>query len=130
LGIFTLLEHTPLRMMGLNRNMHFTMPSEEKWHAFGHLLAPKVPWSEILDQPGMASIPMLGKRRGSAGKYVRIKVEPSVRIQPGVYIQSNEHYEAAADGGAAGLMKHLQTAWHDAQAFGKQAAEHLLGQQY
>lgn len=41
LGSFHILEHTPVRAIGLNRDMHFKMESEEKWHGFGHLIAPK-----------------------------------------------------------------------------------------
>ena len=31
-GTFFTLPHTPLKALGLNRDMHFVLPSEEAWH--------------------------------------------------------------------------------------------------
>src|ERR1700679_813435 len=36
LGVFKILEHTPLTAFGMNRVQRFQMASTEKWHAFGH----------------------------------------------------------------------------------------------
>jgi hypothetical protein len=41
LGAFTVLEHTPMKALGMNRQMHFSMGSEEAWHRLGDKLAPK-----------------------------------------------------------------------------------------
>ena len=43
-GTFYVLEHTPVQAIGLNRQMHFAMPSEEAWHQLGDRLAPKEAW--------------------------------------------------------------------------------------
>jgi hypothetical protein len=93
LGTFGLLRHTPIQKMGINRDMHFRMPSEDAWHAFGHRLAPKALWQGILDTPGMRSLSMEGRRPDAYKGYIRVQVEPSVRIHPGVYIKINDHYE-------------------------------------
>jgi len=93
LGTFRLLRHTPIRMMGLNRDCHFRMPSEETWHAFGHRLTPKEPWAGILTEPGMRSLTMEGLRPDNLKGYIRVRVEPSVRVHPGVFINVNDHYE-------------------------------------
>lgn len=93
MGTFRLLCHTPIRMMGLNWDFHFRMPSEEAWHTFGHRVAPKEPWAEALKEPGMRSLTMEGKRPDSFNGYIRVRVEPSVRVHPGVFININDHYE-------------------------------------
>ena len=91
-GTFRLLRHTPIRMMGLNRDFHFRMPSEEAWHAFGHRLTPKELWASVLKEPGMRSLTMEGLRPDDLLGYIRVRVEPSIRISPGVFINVNDHY--------------------------------------
>lgn len=93
LGVFRLLRHTPVRMMGLNRDCHFRMESEEKWHTFGHRLTPKEPWIGTLEQPGMRSLTMEGVRPDNLKGYIRVRVEPSARVYPGVFININDHYQ-------------------------------------
>jgi hypothetical protein len=62
LGTLSLLEHTPLRAIGLNLDMVFAVESEEAWHAIGHRLVPKHDWAQILDSPGMQQVVVEGKR--------------------------------------------------------------------
>ena len=45
MGIFTILSHTPVSKMGINRHFHFATPSVHAWHTIGHTLAPKDPSS-------------------------------------------------------------------------------------
>jgi len=93
LGTFRLLRDTPVRMMGLNRDSHFRMPTEEAWHAFGHRLAPKELWARVLKEPEMRSLTMEGLRPDDLQGYIRVRVEPSTRIHPGAFININDHYE-------------------------------------
>lgn len=76
LGTFRLLRHTPVRMMGLNRDSHFRMPTEEAWHAFGHRLTPKEPWAGVLKEPGMRSLTMEGLRPDGFQGYIRVRLSP------------------------------------------------------
>jgi len=94
LGTFRLLRHTPILKMGINRDFHFRMASEEAWHAFGHKVAPKEPWAGILKEPGMRSLTIEGQRSDGLRGYIHVRVEPSVRVRPGVFINVNDHYEA------------------------------------
>ena len=41
IAICTLLPHTPVSAIGINRAFHFQMPSNKAWHGIGDLLAPK-----------------------------------------------------------------------------------------
>ena len=86
-GIFQILEHTPIRAFGFNCNLHFRMPSEEEWHAFGDYFAPKESWSPILTNPGMKSLTMEGTREGCDADRIWVKVEPSGKTRPGVFIR-------------------------------------------
>src|SRR5688572_7143857 len=52
-ALFAILPHTPVTAVGLNRLLHFKMPSSEAWHGLGHLLAPKEHWNSLLGHPGL-----------------------------------------------------------------------------
>ncbi|MFQ5853081.1 MAG: hypothetical protein ACE5JU_21180 [Candidatus Binatia bacterium] len=93
LGAFRILSHTPIRAMGLNWDLHFRMTSEQSWHEAGHRLAPKDLWTGIIEKPGMRSLTMEGVRPDSNPGYIRVRVEPSIQVHPGVYININDHYE-------------------------------------
>lgn len=60
-GIFVTLRHTPVVRMGINRDVHFRMASEEAWHALGHRLVPPDLWSSFLTAPGMRSVTWRGR---------------------------------------------------------------------
>src|SRR3989304_1023383 len=79
-GIFSLLEHTQFDKMGINRQMHYRMPSEERWHALGHLLAPKAAWKDMMVHPGLRSLIIEGLRVGIPEAKIYVKVEPSVKV--------------------------------------------------
>ena len=55
-SIFRLLEHTPFWTMGMNRDMHFKIETEERWHQLGDILAPKQKWEAIVDRPGLRTL--------------------------------------------------------------------------
>lgn len=92
-GTFRILRHTPIRMLGINCDYHFPIGSEDRWHAFGHKLTPKEIWSKILDKPGMRSLTIEGMRPDQHIGKIAVRVEPSRRIQHGVFITINDHYE-------------------------------------
>jgi len=129
LGIFGLLEHTPVSKMGLNRQMHFSMISLEKWHGFGHMLAPKELWKGIMEEPGLLSMTMQDRRKEPPG-YVRVKIEPSTKITPGIYMEVNNHYEFEGENALQKLMAILKNSWSEIISFSDKIAEHLLGQEY
>jgi hypothetical protein len=93
LGAFQLLQHTPVRAMGINKDVHWGVENEESWHEFGHRVAPKDVWSGILEKPGLLSLTMHGVRTDDHKGYINVKVEPSSQIQPGIYCSVNDHYE-------------------------------------
>ena len=92
-GTFTILEHTPVHTMGINLDFHFRMPSIESWHALGHRLAPKADWVDILDKPGLLNLTMRGDRNTKHSGFINVSVAPSTKVNPGVFININDHYE-------------------------------------
>lgn len=128
-GVFTLLEFTPLKQLGMNRDMHYRMESMEKWHTVGNVLAPKEIWTPFFSdtpKPGMENLTIIGKRPDSEATVYRITVQPSARIPPpGVYIGINEHFETDAEDSKR-LLTTLREHWRDSQAYAKRCAEVLL----
>ena len=106
------LPHTPIRAMGINRNVHFDTGDFEIRDRVGSRLAPKDAWGEwgkeieeahtapINKRGGMTSITMfqhklqLDRFSGS----VQAKVEPSNKIKnnTGIFVGVNNHFESSA----------------------------------
>lgn len=118
LGTFSILRHTPITKMGINRSAHFLIESEEKWHNAGHKLAPKELWNGILEKPGMLSLTMEESPRKDGLKgFVRVRVEPSGSVQPwGLFIEVNDHIvfsDTKKDVGSDEMLDILKSKWKD-----------------
>lgn len=132
LGTFSLLRHTPIDKMGINREMHFRLSSEESWHTFGHRLAPKTIWNGILHEPGMRSLTMEGKRQDDYKGCIRAQVEPSVRVHPGVYIKVNDHYEVEDQHpgtGCEAILEMFENSWNESLQRASQIGQALMEKQ-
>lgn len=114
IGTFQILHHTPITKIGINRNLHFKMRSEEEWHRVGHTLAPKDIWNGLIEKPGMISLTIEGNaqtREGFKG-VLRIRVEPSLRCHPGVFFNFNDHYELESQEiGCEKIIALLENSW-------------------
>ena len=98
------LPHTPLRILGINRDIHFSVRSLDERDRLGRLLAPVEPWGDWGQElepdgkhGGMASLTMrqVNPEGRPPGGQINVTVEPSNRIgqdRPGVYVQVNDHY--------------------------------------
>jgi hypothetical protein len=129
-AMFAILPHTPVTALGLNRNFHFRMPSREAWHGIGHLLAPKEPWNDIMDSSGLRVMLMEGKRKEAKGGTLHVKIEPSVKIEYGVFVEVNEEFKAPSESDAIGAQwvpERLAEQWDAIMKFSEGAAEHLIG---
>jgi len=132
-GVFQLLEHTPVTVMGLNRDMHFRIESEERWHALGDRLAPKDIWSEKLhgigerDKPGLRSMTIEGYPPEKTNCLINVTVEPSVKIRPGLYVGSNQHYKSDDfQNSLKALMEVLAASWVEAIDYSLEIARTIL----
>ena len=132
LGIFSLLEFTPINAMGLNRQMHFRMRKPESWASLENALAPKKPWAGILSgrrdgAPTLQTLSLDGNRDGSSAQSLIVKVEPSPRVQSGVYMATNEHFEFSDASSTSEPMNMLSQHWLQALAYSKHLANKLIG---
>jgi hypothetical protein len=93
IGIFTLLSHTPVHAVGLNRSEHWDIESADALNSLGYRLVPKENWTAILETPAMQTLTVQGARPDDYEGYIRVKVEPSVRVENGVYLEINDHYQ-------------------------------------
>jgi hypothetical protein len=129
LSIFSLLEHTPVKAIGLNRTMHFKMSSIEKWHSFGHFIAPKEIWKDKMKNPGLLSLVMQDKRDDPPGS-VNVRIGPSEQIQPGIFFEVNNHYDLKDNNDIKNLLKIIKDLWDGNIVFAREMAENLLEREY
>lgn len=132
-GVFQLLEHTPMTAMGLNRDMHFRIENEARWHALGDALAPKAIWSEKLEgigarkQPGLRSMTIEGHQPGKENCVTNVTVQPSGKVPTGLYVGYNRHYKIEAfQGSLKALLAELAESWTDALDYAAEIAETIL----
>jgi hypothetical protein len=128
-AIFTILPHTPVTAIGFNRLLHFKMTSTEAWHGLGHLLAPKELWNAIMEGPGLRSMIMEGRRKQTGGGVLHIKVEPSTKVEHGVYLEIHEEFKASGEcesEGAQWVPGRLAEHWDVIMKFSEDAAEYIL----
>jgi hypothetical protein len=95
--VFALCDMVPIRRftaIGINHDTHFAVSSEDIWHKIGHTLVPKDDWRKVIREPGMLSLTMRGQRDDAHRGSVNVKVEPSMQIRPGIYVNVNDHFDA------------------------------------
>jgi hypothetical protein len=130
IGICQIMVHTPLRVVGINRDFHYGLASEDTWHAVGHRLVPKQDWEEVLSSPGMRTLTVEGQRPDGLQGYIRVRVEPSTRVLSGVYTQVNDHYvlpsanESPAS--AREVIAIISEQWTQSMERGLQIAEKIV----
>jgi hypothetical protein len=130
LGTLSLLEHTPLRAIGLNLDMVFAMPSEEAWHALGDRLAPKHPWRQILENPEMRQVVVEGRRPDCPADRISVRVQPTGNKL--VLLAMNQHYQLETDERSEGRERHVEAIrvlrddWTSFTSFARGAAPKLL----
>lgn len=91
LGILLSKGTSGIAAMGINRTVHFAAELAT-YHAIGDTLTPKSVWNGLLHLPGMASVAIAGQRDDGYGGIINVQVQPSTKIQPGVFVSVNDHY--------------------------------------
>ena len=97
------LPHTPIFRMGINRNVHFSVGTEETRNEIGKKLAPHEPWGKWgTELEGIA--PMRGgirsltmEQKGLDDRpngHIQAKIEPSLKFedQSGIFMSINDDY--------------------------------------
>lgn len=111
------MPHARLDALGINTDYHFGTANMETWHSVGHALAPKEDlWAKCLKSPGLLSMTIQSERDDGLDGYVRVKVEPSLQIPNGVYIQVNDHFTRATGSKDSELAETLEHQWTNSLA--------------
>ena len=126
-GTFRILRHTPLAKLGLNREVHLQLESEEVWHAIGHKLAPKQHWQPILKNPGMRALMIEGVRPDRFSGAVNVRVEPSSEIKHGLFVAINDHFEVDDDSArsATAILGIAEEQWSESQKRADDIIRHI-----
>ena len=128
LSIFAILEHTPIRQMGINRDMHY-MSSIEQMNRFGDLIAPKEKWRKYFERPLLETIVMIGKRPSSDAKVFRVTVQPSAHVKPGIYVGTNEHYDVEeSEDSTSVILNLLRSSWENCQRYARTIGDQLIAE--
>lgn len=129
---FEILQHTPIAKIGLNRAAHFGLENEGVWHNFGHRLAPKEDlWEPVLKQPGTLSLTIMSERPDEYGGHINVKVEPSARVQYGIFVEVNEEYRPLSlsePHDATWIKDVLVKQWDETQRRATQVFKHVVTQ--
>lgn len=127
-GIFTILPHTPISAVGLSRSFHYKMPSKEAWNAIGDLLAPKEHWKTIMDNPGLRAMLMQGRRKELGGGDLHVKVEPSSKVEHGLYVEVNGEFRPTPEEslGIEWVPRCLTEYWDPIMKLSEDTLEHFV----
>lgn len=119
-GTFTILSHTPLKMMGINNTFFYIINNEDVWHNIGNVLAPKDIWGKVMSSPGLTSLTIQSKDviEESFQNTVKITIGPA-GVKLGFQIHINDHYQLTKIEtpllGSRAVIEILQREWDVAQ---------------
>jgi hypothetical protein len=127
LATFKILRHTPLKALGIHWLAHFASRDKDEWHKVGHALAPKEIWNEVLNDPGLLHLVIREKPEGK--NWTNVTVEPSLKVEPGIYFEVHEHYEVEDSKMAEGtesIIGILQKRWSESSERASRIMQHVL----
>lgn len=125
IGIFALLEHTPFKQLGINWEAHYESALEER-DRIGDALGPKPHWAPVMEDPKLFSIVMGGKPIVGKGDKHQVTVQPSVVVQPGIYIHSHWNYTKDGEDASRALLDCLASDWPPLLAEARQIDQRIL----
>ncbi len=127
-GVLALLQ-PDISKVGINRDTHFALPTVEAWREIARRLAPPDSWDLLLPNPGMRSLAIQGSRPDRQPGAVLVRVEPSVRVRPGIYVQVNDHFEVSEAPSAEGrgeAARIVVETWERSMTQAETICRHLL----
>lgn len=114
---FSRLIHTPVTALGLNYHCHYRLARAEDWQYVSNELAPKHRWSTLLKSPDMRSLTMTSPRAEGPEGHLQVTMEPSVRVEHGIFLAINNHYDITEDDvGCRAMLNTLHAEWDKAFA--------------
>ena len=126
ISIFKILDHTPLKQLGMNLVIDYEFENEETWHKFGDVLAPKTIWQKSLpDRIGLTNLTIQSPRNDKFEGYLQVSIGP---IEPKYQarININNHIELQNQGNLLSVPEIIAANWDDAIASAEQVAERTI----
>ncbi len=113
LSTFEILEHTPLKQIGINTISHYRLKDKEQLQKFLNQVSAINQWNNILNKPEFNNITIKETDRKDGLKgYTNINIQPSLTIPNGIYFHINNHCELSdSRPDNKGIMKILSENW-------------------
>jgi hypothetical protein len=108
-GTFTILRHTPVRAVGINREMHFRVNGDVSWSTMQKALGRSTPWSDALRAAQTVGIDLRGLRENDLAGHLAVRLEPSAIEEDGVLVRVNDHYAVEDSEPHKGLRQAVET---------------------
>lgn len=127
IGTFQALNHSPVSAIGINTDTHFKVTSEKAWEELSRHLVVLDDWATVLEEPSALTMTIRGKRPDERTGSVNVKVERSIKVNPGIYVQVNDHFERPIDEAlnASLALDVLGREWEPAMARANRVLDHL-----
>jgi hypothetical protein len=87
-----------LGLLGINRIVHFEVPSLDAWHAVGDNLVRNDLMDHVLNLSGMRNVTFWGTRPDPYGGRIQVQVEPSFQFPKNIFVTYNDHYDLTVVG--------------------------------
>ena len=107
-SIFQILSHTPVTKLGINSDYHIKVDSEKKFYDFGDIIAPKQILGKVLETPKTLNVTIQGNQTRDYSGNVNVKVQPSPKVNRGIWININDHYDLESNEPLEGCQKAMQ----------------------
>jgi hypothetical protein len=120
-SIFSILKETPIKNLGINHLMHYTLRDEKQYFEFGNKLVPLSQWNNFIKDPKMLQLQIIERKRqdGDEG-YYRIGIQPSdllFTVPFSLSISFNDHFAIKKDssGRELEMVKKLNEKWTESK---------------
>ncbi len=130
------LPHTPIAAIGINTHFHFDMESRDRWDSVGTILVPRSNWDTVLSKPGMRGVAIEAQRTDERIGSINVRVEPSVSIPTGVFVEINDHVQfkesepgklpEAPEDGAQRAVEVLKDNWDNSYLLAHEVIDHIV----
>lgn len=122
-GFLEAMPGARISQLGLNSSRHFQVRNLATFNAIDNMAVPKEPmWTQLIEGPALRTVSVRGGRPGGRPGFVEIKVEPSLRVEQGMYVLVTDHFDAVGDSEPLELLDVLSTDWTERLA----AAENII----
>ena len=96
----SILPHTPITAIGINRHLTIRAKDNDQWNRFGDALAPKAPWGDLVSDDkgdrigGLRAMTMeQSKRLDGLKGYIRVQLEALTNGHPDTHLVVNNHVD-------------------------------------